>query len=332
MALTPQTNCTLEDIAGVVNRFDSFAICGHVSPDGDCVSSQLALYHALSAMGKNVTLLLAKDESIDAKLDFLKDIDKIIPAEKAFEQGVSCDVFIGVDVPTRERIGEFACKILDAAQDSITIDHHQVDTTMANHVYVDADSASASILVWKLLRILMDKPPMDSAICAYTGLVTDTGCFQFQNTDRDAFLAASELVAYGVHAADIAREVMQNTSLASIKIQSLTASRMILLADGQVAITWVTDEDMKKYGAVKTDLDDVVNMLRSVRGVRVACSLREQDGKIRGNLRAKDSTDISVVARELGGGGHKAASGFILECTIEEAVDKLSNRLSKLYD
>jgi len=327
MTVTPQTNTTLEQIAEVIRAHDDFVLCGHVSPDGDCLGSQLVLWHTLRAMGKRATCVLVRDEAVGPALSFMPGMNEMIPA-KSFDG--TCEVFIGLDVPSRQRIGEDACKILDSAADSITIDHHAFDTPMCNHVYVDPDSASASIIVWELAKLLVSEPPIESATCAYVGLVTDTGGFRFQNSDYNAFKAAAELVSYVVDPSWIATNVYQSRTLESLKLEAITIFRMQVICDGKAAISYVSEEDMQRTGAKRTDVQPLIDTVRSVEGTSVACILRDQDGVVRGNLRSKDDTDVSVLARELGGGGHKAAAGFNLNMPLPEAVDFMKEKLTAL--
>ena len=109
MAVTPQTNTDLGAIAEALRSRDDFIICGHVSPDGDCLGSQLGLAAALKGLGKRVTCLLAKDEPIDERLGFLPGAAELVPA--ASFDGIA-RTFVAVDVPTRERIGEAAAALL----------------------------------------------------------------------------------------------------------------------------------------------------------------------------------------------------------------------------
>lgn len=327
MATTPQTNATLAEITEVIRANDDFVICGHISPDGDCLGSQLTLWHTLKELGKRATCVLVKDDPVSADLAFMPGIDEMIPAERF--DGI-CKTFIGLDVPSRERIGEPAARILDQADVSITVDHHAADVAMCQHVYVDPDSASASILVWEIVKLLVERPPIESALCAYVGLMTDTGGFCFQNSDEHAFKAAAELVSFGVDPAKVATCVYQNRSLESLKLEALALDRLEVLCNGKAAISWITEEDMKLVGAVKSDAELLIDAVRSLRGTRVACFLREQDGMVRGNLRAKDDTDVSVLARELGGGGHKAASGFTVKMDMQSAVGLMREKLSEL--
>ena len=328
MTVTPQTNTSLKAIAELIAEHDNFVICGHVSPDGDCLGSQLALWHALRAVGKNATCILVKDEPIDPSLTFMPGTEEMVPA-KSFQGDAS--VFIGVDVPTRERIEADACAILDRCSLSITIDHHANETTMCDYVYVDPDVASASMIVWEIAKLINEGwPPAECALCAYTGLITDTGGFRFQNSDAQAFKAASELVAYGVDPAFAAACAFQNRSLTSLKLEEIVIGRLRLREGGAVALSWVTISDMERLGAAKSDTEPLIDTLRSIHGVRIACILREQDGKIRGSLRSKDETDVSTLARQLNGGGHKAAAGFTLDMNLEEAVKLLEVKLHEL--
>ena len=322
MALTPQSNTTLRAIADVLRGADEVVLAGHVSPDGDCLGSQLALAAALRSLGKRVVCVLAKDEPIDANLRFLPGADWFVPA--ASYEGTP-DLFVALDVPNADRLGE-AASILERCPASVTVDHHAAPKRMTELAYVDPESPSATMLVWELVRELGCADEV-VATCCYTGLVTDTGRFQYQNTRVGAFEAAAEMVRAGADPSAVATAVFQNRSLASMRLEALVLDRMLFGADGQLVVSWLTLQDFEASGAVKADAEPLVNSLRMLSGVRIACMLREQADGIRGSLRAKDDTDVSLIARTLGGGGHKAAAGFTLACAMEEAVGKVAEAL-----
>ena len=330
MTPTSQTNTTLEEIAEVLRNHDTFAICGHVSPDGDCIGSQLALKNALESLGKSCVCLLAKDEPVDFGLTFLPGSETLTPA-KAFKG--NADVFIGVDVPSRERMGEDACSVLDECNLSITIDHHASDARMCDFAYIDPTSASCTMLIWDLAKILLAAPSYECALCCFTGLVTDTGGFRFQNADARSFAAGGEMVSYGADPSLVSTNVFMNRSLASLQLVKLTLERLDTCAEGSVVLSWISNEDMAALGAGKPDAEPLINTLRSIRGVRVACMLKEQEDCIRGSLRSKDDTNVAEIAKSFGGGGHIAAAGFTLNCSLEEAIalvkEALVSALSK---
>lgn len=327
MAVSPQTNCTLAEVANRLCELDDFVVCGHVSPDGDCLGSQLALAAALRRLGKRVTCVLVKDEPVEANLLRVLDGAQDLVFAGAYKGAPGA--FVGVDVPTRERIGEAACALLDQAPFSFTIDHHAVDATMCDMVYVDPDAASTTMLIWELAGYLGVERTGAVANCCYTGLVTDTGRFQYQNTDERCMRLAAEMVAAGADPASVSREVFQNRTYASMRLEATAIMRAEFSDDGATALGYLTREDFARFGAQKSDAEPVIDALRRIEGVRVACMLREQEDCIRGSLRAKDDTDVSAIARTFGGGGHVAAAGFTLHCTLDEAVAQVRAALAE---
>lgn len=323
MTVTLQTNTTLEAIAEALLAHDDFCICGHVSPDGDCLGSQLGLARALRKAGKRVTCLLARREPIDVAFSFLPGADELVYAA---DYDGPCEAFVAVDVPMPARLGD-AAEVQKRASFTVTIDHHAVDSVMSQLSYTDPDAASTTMLVWRTVEAMGVGLDADIATCAYTGLMTDTGSFQHQNANAEAFELGARMVAAGADPAFIAQQVCQNRSVASLELQRLAIAHMRLLGEGAIALSWISRADMEEFGAVKSDAEPLIDILRSLRGVSLACILREQDGEVRGSFRSKDGTDVAAIAREFDGGGHKAAAGFTLHCSLAEAIDMVSARL-----
>lgn len=319
-------NDSLEEIAAHMRECDNFVIGGHVSPDGDCVGSQLALWAALSALGKNAVCVSASSDPLPYSLMFLPGASEIICGEAV---DVPCDTYVAVDVSDEPRFGNGQPSFKEASTTFI-LDHHRCDDRIAQWSYVDPYSPSASMLIWKLVRILCEEPPAASALCAYTGLMTDTGGFRFQNTNAEAFEVASELVSYGADPSLVATQVFQNQSLASLCLEKVALDHMSIFADGEGVLTFISRADIEECGARKSDTDHLIDVIRSVRGVRVACILREENGFIKGSLRAKDDTDVASLAATLDGGGHRAAAGFTLHMPLTEAVPFMCEKISEL--
>lgn len=322
--ITPQTNTTLEEMAQKIKSLHSFVICGHVSPDGDCIGSQLALAHALDKAGKQVTCVLAGDNQVEENLLFLPGIETMIPASN-FEE--NADAFIAVDVPSVERLGGGA-DIQKRCAVTFTLDHHAYDQVMSQYNYVDPDKASCSLVIWDLCHHLTDGIDESIALCAYTGLVTDTGGFRFQNSDEAAFHAAAEMLSIGVDPSYVATQVFQNRKIPSLRLEALVLERMEIAADCSYALSYLTLRDFEQTGATKADADPLINTLRSIKGVRVACILREQEESVRGSFRAKDDTDVAALARVWDGGGHRAAAGFTVYAPLADALPQVRNVLN----
>lgn len=323
MALTEQSNTTLAEIAEEFRRIESFAICGHVSPDGDCLGSQLALAHALRSLGKEVTCLLARDEPLELGLSLMPGAEGLSPACR-FEG--SADAFVACDVPNVTRLGDGASVQARCAR-TFTIDHHACPTSMSTFNYVDPDAPATASIVWELVGLLGIELTPDIARCAFTGLLTDTGGFQFQNADADCFSVAAQMVSSGANPAQIARDTFQNRSLASLRLEQRMLERAHVDEEAGVAVSYLKREDFDELGASKHDAEPLVNVLRSLSCVRVVAMLREQGSEVRGSLRAKDDTDVSQVARSFGGGGHVAAAGFAYDGSLSDAVRDVESAL-----
>lgn len=320
MTVTPQTNTTLDGIAEALLTHDDICICGHVSPDGDCIGSQLALRAALIQAGKRVSVLLAKDDPTDVGFRFLPGFDQMVPA-RAFTG--PCGAFVQVDAPDAKRIGEDAARLRERAPFTITIDHHAAPERQTDLSYTDPDAAATALLIWQLVAHLGVSRTADIATCAYAGLMTDTGRFQHQNTDATVFKAACEMVDAGADPAAIASEFFQRRTMASIQLEARCIEHMELLCEGQAALSFVTHDDLESVGATKADCEQLVNVLCSIDGVRVAAMLRDEGRQVRGSFRAKDDTDVAALARRFGGGGHTAAAGFTLHDPLDKAIRRV---------
>lgn len=316
------TNATLAQIASCLAQAKKVAICGHVSPDGDCLGSTLALTWGLRELGVKVTPLIARDEPIDFGLRFLPGADELVPAEYFTE---SVDVFVTVDVPTRSRLGDAAAQLHVQAPHTITVDHHESNEPLSLQSYVDPDAPSCSLLIWYLLSELGVMRSRDMATCAYTGLNTDTGRFSFQNATAQAFQAASEMIDAGVEPAYVAEQVYQNRSRASLRLEAYALEHVQYYHEGAFVLSYLSEADFRNAGAHKPDAEPLIDLLRSVRGVKVACMLREQGGVVRGSMRAKDDTNVAEIAARFGGGGHKAAAGFTFHGSLGAARARMES-------
>ena len=327
MAVTPQTNVTISEFAEYLKQAQSVAICGHVNPDGDCIGSQLALGWALKVLGKDVTVLLAKPEPVELGLRFLPGTEDLIPA---IDYDGTPDAFVATDVPIPSRLGD-ADAVRERAGVRFTIDHHAVDSVMSEYNYVDPDAPAAGMLVWDLIQALGVEPTPEMATCTYVALMTDTGRFQYQNATAKAFRYGMDMIEAGANPAECSEHVYQSRRLESLDLERIMLNHLLLAEDGSWALSYLKQEDFDEAGAVKADAEPLIDVIRAIHGVKVACILRDSSGHVRGSLRAKGhDIDVSALARFIGGGGHKAAAGFTFEGTIDEAREALPGYLTQL--
>ena len=323
MAATPQTNASLAEIARILAEADDVCVCGHTSPDGDCIGSTLAVVNGLRLLGKRVTGFSV--DPVPGNLAFLPGADDLV---RPGEYAGTCACFVAVDVPDMKRLGEDAAALHDAASTTVRIDHHAYHERLSGYSYTDPDAASTTMLVWEMLAHLGARTTV-TATCCYAGLVTDTGRFSFSNTDGAALDAAAQMVAAGAVPSEIAANLYEHDRLQALQIEMRAFERMELDSDLGYALTYLTRDDFDEFDADKSDAEGVVDCIRRLADVRVLCCLREQDGKVRLSFRAKDSIDVREIARRFGGGGHVAASGATAEAPLAEVYTQVKAALQE---
>lgn len=308
-------------IRALIDDAQSICVCAHTNPDGDALGSNLALAALIERhwTGKQVTRLLADAEPVPRIYQFLPGSELLIPA---CEYADTPDLFISVDLSIPSRLGDGE-SVLSRARHSAIIDHHPCDDPRADAFLVRPSAAAAGILIAEFACHIGAEMSPDIAQCLLCALITDTGRFQYQNTNPEAFVVASYLVDHGASPSEISLNVYQSFSLTYLHLQSAVMGRVVTFDRGRIAYSYATTADLERTGASLDECDGLVDVVRSVEGSEVALFLKEvPGGRVRGNLRSKTGYDISGVARELGGGGHRAASGFTQEGTVDEVLAK----------
>ncbi len=313
----------------------NIALCAHTGPDGDALGSELALAMAIQNRWpeKSVVALLADNTPLSSTFSFLPGAAALTLPQDYSENP---DVFVCLDLSEAERLGE-ARAILERAQHVIVLDHHPCTTPFGDAFIILPDEAAASVVVADVIDSCHFALTQDIAQCLLCGIMCDTGNFQYQNTNKKALYIAGDMVSAGGQAATISLHLNQSRSYEEIALEARCMMRLKTAAHGQIAYSYVTREDMLEVGASDEDASNLVDAVRSLKGTRIALMVRElPSGMVRCNLRAKDSTDISLVAAMFGGGGHAAAAGFTCSgscvSVMHDVLEELENLLNAAKD
>lgn len=285
---------------------DSKTICvvGHVRPDGDCVGSQLGLALALQNEGKEVTCW--NENVLPAKLAFLDP-------KKMFElprPGRKFDCVIATDCASFERLGKVR-DCVGARDVFINIDHHASNTRYADLNWVSSREPSTGELIYRLLKTANWPLNRQIADCLFTAVSTDTGSFQYPTTTPATFNVASHLVERGADLGRISQEVYESYPLARVQLLRHVYNRFHLTHDSRTAYFWLRKRDYTRTGAQPDDSEGLIDHIRAIQGVVVACLFEEMDpGLTRISLRSKsEDVNVNEIAGQFGGGGHSAAAG-----------------------
>ncbi len=311
-------NDTYHRVAVGLRHAGSVVVCAHVRPDGDAIGSVLGITLALREAGISAIPTLADAAPAPASYAFLPGFALFAQAEEL----ETPDVFVALDTPNLARLGS-AGELAQRAGTLISIDHHPDHDGFGDLNLVDTAAAASAQMIWTLLSSLGVAATPDIALCLYVGLMTDTGRFQYDNTNAEALRTAAALLEAGASAAEASRLVFQERSAGSLALEARALSRLTLANDGHVAYTWITSDDFDETGAMSSETETLPDAVRVLGGIDVSLLLRIEDGEIRGNLRAKTGFDVGSVAREFGGGGHRAAAGFTFAGTMDTLLPQI---------
>ncbi len=296
-------------------------LVSHVNPDGDTLGSVLALYDVLKRANKKVSLYNATKE-LPHIYNFLPNIHRVkdkLP--KFFDLVISCDC------------GSFdRLKIEKGEYSLINIDHHLSNKMFGDINIVDISSASAGMVVYKLLKKNDIKISSDCASCLYVTIVEDTGFFSYSHLDKNTFECAAQLVEFGADAKRIATLLKSRVSLAKTRLLGYVLNNFDLYFDAKVALIVINKEVLAQTGAKRYDTKNIVNALRDIITVEVSVMiLEEKNGGFKISLRSKDDVDVTIVAKMYKGGGHKNSAGFEIEQTdLEKFKNELLQKIRRI--
>ncbi len=305
-------------IKEAVDRGERFLVTTHIDPDGDAVGSAFALCFALRSLGKDASVYMR--DAIPYRYAFLPRPEPLVPEMP--KDGY--DTVLVVDCGDLFRVGE-GYESLKGLGYLINVDHHETNDAFGRVNIVDRRASSSAELLYLILKALGVAFSYEIAINLYTAILTDTGSFRYESTTPRAFLICEEMTGFGVVPSYVAGEVYESHPKERYRLLCLVLGTLEFFSNDRIATAYVTKEMFEKTGTDRESAEGFVEHLKEIRGIDVACVLREvEDGRFKVSMRSKGDADVAMVAQKFGGGGHGKAAG----CSIE-ARDVLDAR-SKL--
>jgi phosphoesterase RecJ-like protein len=211
-------------------------------------------------------------------------------------------------------------------QHIVNIDHHHDNTHFGTVNLVVGDASCTAEILWELAHALGVEITRSMAEALYIALITDTGRFMYENTGARAHLMAAELIEAGVDVAAVYRQLYQDLPFPRLQLLARALGGVRRFDNGRLTIAHLSRGDFGETGAIESDSEGVVDHLRSVEHTKVAVLIRElldREGR-KVSLRSTDGhVDVSVIARSLGGGGHRQAAGATTDLPLDELIDHI---------
>jgi phosphoesterase RecJ-like protein len=314
----------LAAVAEVLAAATSIGVVGHVGPDGDALGSMVGLARSARLAGKEAVASFDEPFVVPTEMSFL-DTSVLVPPRE-FPRDL--DVAVVVDTSVRGRVGSLA-SAMEKADKLAVIDHHISDGLWGDVVAIDASAGATTELVHELLGILGWPIDKEVATALYTGLVTDTGRFQYSSTSSRTHDIASDLLDHGVETDIIGQKLFEEASFGYYEVVSRVLGRSVLDEDHTFVWSIMEPDDLDAAGIAYHETDGLIDLVRMARGTEVACLLkRKQAGVIKGSLRSRGRVDVAAIARSFDGGGHHNAAGFTSSDEPSEIIEQIVAHLS----
>ena len=315
---------TLSRIREEILRRHHFLITSHARPDGDSIGSQLAMAYALRALGKDVRLV--NRDSVPPFLASFPGVSDIAIAERA--EG-AVDAAIVLECSDLSRTG------LEGVDRSfvINIDHHPGNAAYGALNWVDERAAACGEMVFDVIRALGVPFTLEIATHIYVAILTDTGAFHFSHISPRTFDICRQAVEAGVDPQAIARAVFDSSSLSRLRLLGSVLSTLELEASGRLAILYLNQQMLDAAGGTYDDIEGLINLPLTVKDIEAVVFFKEVEPNChRISLRSKGEVDVSEVARQFGGGGHKNASGFTMAGAYADIRPQVASRMHRILE
>ena len=302
----------------------SVAIAGHIRPDGDCISSTLAVRAYLLNARPDLRVTVFTQDNPPRVFSYLKGYSEM---NLTYSPKEKYDVFIALDVSAADRLGE-SMYFFENADKTICVDHHETNTGIADVNEIDpVASSTCEVLFDTFDKQYIDR---DVAECLYTGIVHDSGVFQYSNMSRKSFEIVGQLVEYGFDGPKIIRESFYEKTYVQNQILGRALLESILFMDGKCIVSMVDRKMMDFYGVLPKHFEGIVNQLKNTRGVEVAIFMYEMGTqRFKVSMRSNGGVNVATVAALFGGGGHERAAGVEMNGTYYDVINALSKEIEK---
>lgn len=316
-----------EKAVELIDKASKVLITTHTRPDGDSCGAAAAIADALIALGKKPTPIFLS--TVPKWYRFLFAEQPVIFDENT---QIDTDLVIIVDTNSYSQLPGFDKYLKQNDKPVLVIDHHVTADGLGDVELVDTAAAATALIVLDLLKYA-DWPITEKiARALFVAVATDTGWFQFSNTDSRVHRSCAELIDAGVNPTQIYHDLYQNLSYQRFKLMAAMLNTLELHLDGRYATQHLLQTDFEQAGAAHKDTENLIDVCRRIGTVEVAALFVElKDGRIKCSLRSTGTVDVCKIAQKFGGGGHKMAAGAHLPEPLKNAKQLIFDAVAEQF-
>ncbi|MGZ5352586.1 MAG: DHH family phosphoesterase [Actinomycetota bacterium] len=315
----------LTEAAEALEAATTVAIACHVNPDADALGSMLGLSNFLQGKGKQ-TICSFPNEPFDPPrwASMLPGAESLVPPGEFPKEP---RVMVTCDVASMDRLAMLAPAAAKATT-LIWIDHHVSNEGLGTIALIDPRASSTCEMVWRLLRRMDGEVSLETAVCLYAGLVTDTGRFQYEAVTPETLRLGADLREFPFEHTRLVQALYEDNGVPYLRLLGVALERIALESDADLVWSYLTQADLAGAGIRSSETDDLIDVVRTAREADVTAVVKQQrDGRFKVSLRSKGGHDVSAVSAAFGGGGHRLAAGYTSRFGLTETVDRLKAAL-----
>lgn len=321
-------------LARLLESHDRFLVTSHVRPDGDALGSEIGMAGLLRQRGKDVRIVNVSQTP--PRYDFLDPDGTIFehfgtqvqPSDLADREAL-----VIVDLSSWSQLGDMADFVRGFRGRRLVVDHHVSQDDLGATVIKDTTAEASGTLVLRAARALNVPVTPEMATALLTAIAMDTGWFRHPSTTPQTLRDVAELMEAGAEVDTTYRLLFERNTLSRLTMMGEALAAMKTDLDGRIVYTSVTRDDFERTGAIPADTEDLVDYTVSVRDAEIGLLFIEQKrGGVKLSVRSRNGFDCASLAREFGGGGHRAAAGASLPDPLSETVERVLSAIRLRLD
>lgn len=312
---------SLLNISNIIENKDYFYILTHMYPDGDALGSSFALCSALQNMGKHAKVLC--NDPVPEKFKYMQEYIK--------EEDFNPEYIISLDLADTSLLGENLREYENKI--NLCIDHHISNKKYAPLFFIDSTASATCEIIYRLFLNMNIKITKEIASCLYTGIATDTGCFQYSNTSSSTHFIAGKLIQSGAPIDIINKRLFITKSKEKIELEKIISKNLEYFFRNKCAITHITQKEIENLNIDDGNIDGIASIPIRIEGVDIGITIKEtnfQENKI--SVRTSENIDANEFCVHFGGGGHTRAGGFKMNGKIEDVKNKILDHVRKIVN
>lgn len=324
---------SITKIQELIDKADKAVIVTHVSPDGDAIGSSIGLYHYLTDLGLEVTVIVPNE--FPYFLKWVKGAKDILVHEKYTEFAekliAETDLIFCLDFNVLSRIKNVGSAVASSPAKKVLIDHHPYPDDFCDIIVSHPEISSTSELIFRLICRMGDFEALSkfSAEAIYMGMMTDTGAFTYNSNDPQIYYIIGQLLSKGIDKDQIYSNVYHNYSADRYRMMGyMLSEKMKIFEEYGTALMWLSDEEQRRFNARKGDTEGFANLALNIKGITFSAFFREDENMIKISFRSQGDFPSNQFSSDCyNGGGHLNAAGGEFYGSLKDAIKLFEENL-----